>query len=367
MRAPQPFLIDEMTESRTSDLLQKSFVLLLLLAVGAAFLGMIRNYLDALIMAAIFAGLLLPVQRWMTRLLGGREHLAAVIVLIGALLAIVLPLATLAGIVVSQALEVTSQIRPWVEERVAREGPVTDLLPEWMEEYVRLLDPYRASILNKLAEAASSTGTWLVSNVSTVTQGTIGFLLSLFVMSYSLFFFLIDGPRIVASIKALMPLSNADQNLVLARGLAVTRASLKGILVIGALQGVLVGLGLWAAGLAGAAFWGTITFVLSAVPGIGAPIIWAPAAIYLAISGRVGAAIGLALWGALVVGLVDNILRPIIVGRDAKLPDWIVLVSILGGIGLFGVMGIILGPILAAILDTVLGIYRRSFAELLPE
>ena len=195
----------------------------------------------------------------------------------------------------------------------------------------------------------------------------MGFLLSLFVMSYALFFFLIDGPRLVAEIKALMPLSNADQNLVLARGLAVTRGSLKGILVIGALQGILVGLGLWAAGLSGAAFWGTITFVLSAVPGIGAPIIWGPAAIYLAISNHVGAAIGLTLWGVIVVGLVDNILRPIIVGRDAKLPDWVVLVAILGGIGLFGVMGIVLGPILAAILDTVVGIYRRAFERLLPE
>ena len=158
-------------DTRTSDLLQKAFVLVLLIVVGTAFLGMIRGYLDALVMAAIFAGLLQPLQRWLTRRLHGRERLAAVIILVGTLLAIVLPLATLAGIVVSQALDVTAQIRPWVEERVARPGPVVDLLPQWIEEYVRLLDPYRASILNKLAEAASSTGTWLVSNVSTVTQG----------------------------------------------------------------------------------------------------------------------------------------------------------------------------------------------------
>jgi predicted PurR-regulated permease PerM len=127
-----------------------------------------------------------------------------------------------------------------------------------------------------------------------------------------------------------------------------------------------VGLSFAVAGLSGAVFWGTLVFVLSAIPGLGAPIVWVPAAIYLAVTGAFGAAIGLALWGALVVGLVDNILRPLIVGRDAKLPDVVVLVAILGGIITFGMIGLILGPIIAAVLDTLLGIYRRAFANQLP-
>jgi predicted PurR-regulated permease PerM len=342
-------------------------VLALLLVVGAAFLGMIRHFLVALVMAAIFAGLLHPAQRWLGARLRGRQALAAVLLLLGTLLAIVLPLAGLAGIVAAQAIHVSQQVRPWVQDLVANHGHLTDSLPEWADRYVAMLEPYRDGILNKGAEAASFVGTWLVSNVSTVTQGTLGFLISLFIMGYAMFFFLVDGPRLVAALKSHLPLSAADRDLVVGRGLAVTRASLKGILVVGALQGALVGLGFWAAGLSGAAFWGTVVFVLSAVPGLGAPIIWVPAAIYLAVTGSVGWAVGLALWGAFVVGLVDNILRPIIVGRDAKLPDLVVLVSILGGIGMFGVMGIVLGPILAAILDTMLGIYRRAFAQWLPE
>lgn len=350
-----------------SDTLHQGFVLGLLLLVGMSFLSMISNFLIALVMAAIFAGLLHPTQHWLSARLRGRTNLTAILLLLATLLAIVLPLAGLAGIVATEAVHVSQQVRPWVQELIARDGPLTDSLPDWALRYVELLDPYRDSILNKLAEVASSVGTWLVSNVSTVTQGTIGFLLSLFVMAYAMFFFLKDGPRLVAALKSHLPLSAEDRDLVVGRGLAVTRASLKGILIVGAIQGTLVGIGLWAAGISAPAFWGTIAFVLSAVPGLGAPIIWVPAAGYLALTGQVGWAIGLALWGAVVVGLVDNILRPLIVGRDAKLPDLIVLVSILGGIGMFGVMGIVLGPVLAAMLDTMLGIYRRVFAQWLPE
>jgi len=357
-----------MSDSRTpSDTLHQGFVLVVLIAVGAGLLGMTGDFLIALVMAAVIAGLLHPAQRRLSALLRGRERTSAVLLLMATLLALVLPLAGLAGIVAAEAVHVSQQIRPWIQEFMAHDPVLTDVLPSWLLHYAELLAPYRESALNKLAEAASSTGSWLVANVSTVTQGTIGFLLGLFVMTYALYFFLVDGPHLVARLKSLLPLSKEDRDLVVGRGLAVTRASLKGILIVGALQGLLVGLGLWAAGLSGAAFWGTIVFVLSAVPGLGAPLTWVPAALYLGLSGQVGWAIGLALWGALVVGLVDNILRPLIVGRDAKLPDLVVLVSILGGIGTFGFIGIILGPIIAAMLDTLLGIYRRAFAPWLPD
>jgi predicted PurR-regulated permease PerM len=353
--------------TRKSDTIHQAFVLVVLLVVGAGFLGMIANFLIALVMAAVIAGLLHPAQNWLTARLKGRARTSAVLLLVATTLAVLLPLAGLAGVVAAEAVHVSQQIRPWVQEFMAREGPLTDNLPDWVARYAAALDPYRESILNKLAEAASSTGSWLVANVSTVTQGTIGFLLALFVMIYAMFFFLVDGPRLVLALKSHLPLSAEDRDLVVGRGLAVTRGSLKGILIIGALQGLLVGVGLQAAGLSGATFWGTIVFVLSAVPGLGAPIVWVPAAGYLALTGQTGWAIGLALWGALVVGLVDNILRPRIVGRDAKLPDLVVLVSILGGIATFGIVGILLGPIIAAMLDTLLGIYRRAFARWLPQ
>ncbi|MGA1676247.1 MAG: AI-2E family transporter [Pseudomonadales bacterium] len=348
------------------DTLHQSFVLGALLLALAGFLGMIADFLVALLLAAVIAGLLYPFQRWLTRLFRGRSGAAAVCLLLLALLAIVLPLAGLTGIVAAEAVHITGQIRPWVQQFATRDLPSVEQLPGWAQNGALLLEPYKDSLLEKGAEIASSLGSWLVANVSTVTQGTIGFLLSLFIMTYALYYFLVDGERLIAALKSHLPLSAADRDLVVDRGLAVTRASLKGIIVVGALQGLLVGLSFAVLGISGAVFWGAVVFVLSAIPGLGAPIVWVPAAIYLGVTGQFGAAIGLALWGGLVVGLVDNILRPLIVGRDAKLPDVVVLVAILGGIITFGMIGLILGPIIAAVLDTLLGIYRRAFANQLP-
>lgn len=352
-------------EANPPDPMRKGFVLALLLVVGLGFLAMISNLLIALILAAIFAGLLHAPYHWLQRVLGGRPALAAVLTLLLSIIAIGLPLIGLVGIVVAQAVEVSEQLRPWMRELMRQDAPFERLFPGWIP-YAEELEPYREDILNKIAEAGTGAGEWLIKSLSTLTQGTLGFLLGLFVMLYAMFFFLIDGPRLLAQLKSYLPLGAADRDLVIDRGLTVTRASLKGILIIGALQGFLMGLGLWAAGLSGAAFWGTIVFVLSAIPGLGAPIIWIPAAIYLVVTGSVAWGIALAVWGAVVVGLIDNVLRPMIVGRDAKLPDLIVLVSILGGIGVFGAVGILLGPILAAMLDTLLNIYRRVFVASLP-
>jgi predicted PurR-regulated permease PerM len=345
--------------------LRRAFILLLLAVTAAAFLGMIGDFLLALISAALFAGLLHPAYSWTRDRLHGRAALASVITIVAALVALGLPLVSLIGIVAAEAVQVSQQVRPWVQELLASDVPLAERLPDWLP-FVHALEPYRDGLLDKFAEAASSLGSWLVGSVSTVTQGTLGFLLRVFVMIYAMFFFLIDGPELVRGMKSLLPLSAEDRDLVMDRGLSVTRASLKGIVVIGAVQGLLVGLGLWACGLNGAAFWGAIVFVLSAIPGVGAPLVWIPAAGYLMVTGSPGWGIALALWGALVVGLIDNVLRPMVVGRDAKLPDLVVLVSILGGIATFGAVGIIMGPIVAAIADTVLNIYRRAFADSLP-
>lgn len=345
--------------SVTPSILRLRFILILLLVVGLGFLTMISNFLIALVLAAVFAGLLHPTFAWLCKRLGDRPVTAALITLTVTLLALGIPLAGLVGVVATEAMEISKQLRPWVRELMSNDAMLIGSLPE-------VLDPYRTSILNKLAEAGSSAGSWVVSSASTVTQGTLDFLIDFFVMLYAMFYFLIDGPRLINALKNHLPLSPEDRALVVERGLAVTRGSLKGIVLIGALQGLLVGLGFWACGLSGSAFWGTIVFGLSAIPGLGAPVIWIPAAIYLGIKGNIGWSVGLAVWGVLVVGLVDNVLRPIIVGRDAKLPDLVVLISILGGISVFGVMGIIVGPIVAAMFDTVLNIYRRAFALWLP-
>ena len=347
--------------NHSENRLKQRFVLLLVILVSIGFLWMIRNFLVPLILAAIFAGLLYPFYLRMEHWLGGRRAPASLLTLGISGLVLGLPLVGLMAMVVNEALNLGRELQPVIKDIINRDKALSEYLPGWIP-LEQKLQPYKEEILNKAASAADSLGGWLLSSISTVTQDTFGFLLSLFVMLYAMYFFFTNGPRLLRSMKELMPLSSEDRDKVLDRGLIVTLASLKGILYVGALQGVLVGLAFWVCGLYGPAFWGTMVLVLSAIPGLGAPLIWLPAAIYLMITNKVGLGIGLALWGMLVVGLVDNLLRPVIVSRDAKLPDVVILVSILGGIATFGAVGIIIGPILAAIMDTAMKIYRRTFA-----
>lgn len=359
-----------MSRSReVPETVRRRFILGLLFVVTLGFLGMIQDFLVALLLAGLFAGLLHPLHRRASRSLGGHSAVAAVATIVASLFLVGLPVAGFGALVTAEALQLSEQVVPRMQSLLEEDARLASLLPDWLpydERLAETLEPYRANAVRSLANATSTAGRWLVSGVSDLTQGTLRLALGFFVMIYAIFFFLLEGPALLRSLGSLLPLDPADRQLVLDRGLAVTKASFKGVLVIGALQGFLIGVGLWAAGISGAVFWATVTFVLSAVPGLGAPIVWIPASIWLLWTGEIGWGLALAVWGGVVVGAVDNLLRPIVVGRDAKLPDLVVLVSVLGGISLFGAVGLLLGPLLASWVDTALEIYRRAFADWLP-
>jgi predicted PurR-regulated permease PerM len=181
-----------------------------------------------------------------------------------------------------------------------------------------------------------------------------------------MFFFLVDGDRILNWIMRYLPLKQEDGARMLDRFTSVTRATLKGVAVIGILQGTLTGAAFAVIGIPSAIFWGTVTAVMSLVPGIGTAIVWLPASIILASSGHYGQAIGLFAFCSLVVGGLDNFLRPRLVGQDTRLHELMILFGTLGGIMMFGVAGIIIGPIVSALVVTVWEIYGVAFKDSLP-
>jgi predicted PurR-regulated permease PerM len=217
-----------------------------------------------------------------------------------------------------------------------------------------------------LGRTAKAAGAVLVVSATELTAGTASLLLDLLVMLYAMFFFFRDGPKIIEKIFYYTPLTHEDEALLLERFTSVTRATIKGTVVIGVIQGALAGLGFWVAGIGGAAFWGTLMAVLSVVPGIGAALIWVPAVIYLFITGQSVPGVLLLIWCAAVVGTIDNILRPILVGKDAKMPDLLILIGTLGGLFLFGAIGFIVGPIVCGLFLSVWEIYGTTFKEILP-
>lgn len=328
---------------------------------------MIWPFLQTLLLAALLAGLCRPLYKWMVRLLGGRRSLASASTLLLLFLLIVGPLSAFVGIVVQQAVNVSNQAIPWVQ---AHFGTATSFdVHDWLVQRFPLIAdfvPSQAEIVNSIGTAAKAAGGFLVAGASSITAGTAGFLLNFFVMIYAMFFFLRDGRLILEKIFYYMPLAPEDENRMLERFISVTRATVKGTLLIGLIQGALAGIAFYFAGIDGAAFWGTIMVVLSVVPGVGAALVWVPTVIYLYIIGQPVAATLLGIWCAAVVGTVDNVLRPTLVGKDAEMPDLLILVGTLGGLFFFGPIGFIIGPVVCGLFLTAWDIYGEAFKHILP-
>ena len=340
------------------------FVLLLAIGISIVFFAMIKRMAVALLLAAIFAGMFHPMYRKFVGWLGGRRALAALVTVIVLILVVFIPLSVFLGIVAAQALEVTHSVGPWIERQIEQPDRLDQLL--WSNPRLEWLQPYLHELMTKISELAGMVGSFLVNSVAAATRGTASFLLSTFVMLYAFFYFLLSGRELLEKVLYYIPLEPEDENLLVEKFLSVTRATLKGSLVIGIVQGLLAGAGFAVAGIEGAAFWGTVMAVLSIIPAVGTGLVWVPAVIYLFVVGKTGVAIALGVWCMVVVGTVDNFLRPALVGRDTKMPDLMVLISTLGGLFYFGAVGFIIGPVVAALFIAAWEIYGRAFAEYLP-
>jgi len=353
-----------MAVSNAHDKFAKSFLILLAVVISLIFLAMIRGFLVALLLAGIFSGMCQPLYGRLVRLFKGRRAMASAATILIVLLVIVLPLTAFLGVVASQAVQVSQSVTPWIEQQVQQPDAIDRMLEKI--PFLDRLSPYQDQIMTKMGQLAGSLGRFLVNNVAAATMGTVTFLFQLFIMLYAMFFFLLDGGAILDRILYYMPLTHVDEERMVGKFVSVTRATLKGTLVIGVLQGTLAGLGFLVAGIQGAAFWGTIMAVLSIIPGVGAALVWIPGVAYLFIVGKVFSAIALTIWCVVVVGTMDNFLRPRLVGKDTKLSDLLILLSTLGGILLFGAVGFIIGPIVAALFVTVWDIYGIAFRDYLP-
>jgi predicted PurR-regulated permease PerM len=332
------------------------------IAYALAFLAILSGFLQALLLAAVFSGIVYPLYLWIKRILGDRDTLASLLTITLTLFVIVVPLIIMLGLIAEQAVNVAGDVTPWIEMHLDSHAEQGTSLPDWVP-FADKLAPYKDTIPAKISEFTGTAGRFLAESLAWLSHGTISFFFQLFVMLYAMFFFLTDGPAMLNTILSYAPMSRDDKDKMLAVGLSVSRATVKGTLIIGLIQGTLGGIGFAVAGVKAALFWGAIMTILSVLPGIGTALIWGPAVIYLLISGEVAAGLGLLAWSALVVGSIDNVLRPVLVGRDTKMPDLLILLSTLGGLSLFGASGLVLGPILAALFLTVLAIYSRVFAD----
>ena len=334
----EPVKIDEVR-------FRTAFVLILVLVISGLFLAVTWPFLQALLVGAMLAGLCQPLYRWLVRLLGGRRSLASVATLLILLAIIIGPVSALLGLVVGQALTVSERAIPWIQENFG--AATTFDFRQWLINHFPLVAdfvPSQQEILNNLGAAAKATGGYLVSWASAFTAGTAGFLLQFCIMLYAMFFFLRDGKSILQRIFYYIPLNHEDEVRMLERFVSVTRATIKGTLLLASFKDRSRASASILQASTEQHFGATVMTILSVVPGIGATLVWVPTVIYLYAMGQPLAATLLAIWCAGVVGTVDNVLRPYFVGKDAEMPDLLILIGTLGGLFLFGPIGFIIGP-----------------------
>ncbi len=334
---------------------------LLLLATTLAFAWIIEPFDGAILWAVVAAVIFAPLNRRLLQGMPGRPNVAAALTLLIIIAMVILPLAMVATSLAKEAAGLYDRIQSGEYNLSTYMQQIFDVLPPWV---TNLLDRFNLTNLKEIREAIASGlmkgGQLLAPQALTIGMSTFDSVIGFGLMLYLLFFLLRDGKALADMIKTAIPLRTDQKTALFSRFADVVRATVKGGILVAMVQGALGGLAFWFLGIHGPLLWSVLMAFLSLLPAIGAGLVWIPVALYLLASGAMWQGVGLILWGTLVIGLVDNLLRPRLVGKGTKLPDYVVLISTLGGIKVFGLNGFVIGPLIAAIFMVTWEIFIAS-------
>ncbi|MBN1154575.1 AI-2E family transporter [candidate division KSB1 bacterium] len=341
--------------------LKNNFFYLLLFVSTALVLWLLNDFLMPVFWAATFGILFYPIFKLIRRWLKNKSSLSSLVTILLIILIVILP-SFFIGLAVSK--QVTTLYNQYLADGVSLQKTYT-YIESNLPGVISFLEKYGIDIDNvkkSLSSAILSSTRYLASKAFGLGGNVASFFLQLSVMIYLLFFFLRDGDKILSIIIQALPLGDKREKLLFSKFAEVTRATMKGTFVVGIIQGSLGGLAFWILGVEAAVLWGVIMIILSILPVVGSGLIWFPAAVILIISGSWIKGAILLIIGLFVIGLVDNFLRPTLVGRDTKMPDYLILLSTLGGLTLFGISGFIIGPVITALCLTVWQIFMKDYA-----
>lgn len=341
--------------------LQRTVFLFLLAAVTAAFFWILLPFFGAVLWAVALAILFTPLYRRLLKRMPGRHNLAALATLAICLVIVIIPLAMVTVSLVQEASLVTQRIRTGEINFGRYFQQVLGGMPQWL---LNLLDRFGLgnveAMLSRIAQGAAQTGQLIATQALNIGQNTFDFVVGFALMLYMLFFLLRDGAALSKLIREALPIARPHTHYLLNKFTTVIRATVKGNVAVAAVQGALGGLAFWVLGVQGALLWAALMAFLSLLPAVGAALIWLPVAIYFLATGHVWEGVALIVFGVVVIGLVDNVLRPILVGKDTQMPDYIVLMSTVGGMALFGVNGFVIGPVVAALFMAAWDLFASS-------
>jgi predicted PurR-regulated permease PerM len=339
--------------------LEKWSFLLALVLVTALFFFLLKPFFGAIFWACIIGLIFRPLYRRFIKLWGARPNLAALATLSVCMILVIVPALFVLGSFFQEGTELFQRLQTGEFDLGEYLERIRNAFPA-AQQFLGRFNIELDTIKDQLSGAALAASQFIAQNAFQVGQNVLRFFVSLGLMLYVAFFLLRDGDKLVALLGRALPLGDRREHLLFTKFAEVARATIKGNLAVGAAQGSLGGVIFWILGIPGAFLWGVVMTLLSLIPVVGAGLIWIPVAIYLFAVGAWVKGLVLTTFGMAVIGLVDNILRPILVGRDTKLPDYVVLLSTLGGFALFGINGFVIGPLVAALFMAFWGIFIRE-------
>lgn len=330
--------------------LQFKSLTVLLLLVTVAFIWILLPFYGAVFWAVILGIVFAPMQRRLQAKFGWERNLTSLCTLSICLVIAILPVIILSVLLVQEGATVYKNIESGELDIAAYLAQFKNSLPPYFQH---LLDRFGMGELNglreKIVKSAMQGSQVLASQAFSFGQGTFEFVVSFFIMLYLLFFLLRDGAELARKVRTAVPLEEGHKRRLQLKFNRVVRATVKGNLVVAVTQGALGGAIFWFLDIPSALLWAVLMGFLSLLPAVGAGIVWAPVAVYFLLSGMIWQGVVLGLFGVFVIGLVDNVMRPILVGKDTKMPDYMILISTLGGLAVFGLNGFVIGPLIAAL------------------
>jgi predicted PurR-regulated permease PerM len=340
---------------------EKRVLLGLLWLVSLALVWVLLPYYGTILWGTVIALLFAPVNRRLLPRLRRSRTAAAILTLLLVVVIVILPLGLVTVALAREASAVYEQLQSGQINPLQYFRGVFDALPDSITAWLDRFGLVDFNTLQRRVTSALAQGSQLIATQALgIGQNTFEFVVELFITLYLAFFLLRDGDALARTLRRAVPLAPAQRNELVATFAVVVRATVKGNLLIAALQGLLGGVAFWWLGVQGALLWAVAMALLSLLPAVGAALVWAPVALYLLLTGAVWQGVALCVWGVLVIGLVDNLLRPILVGKDTKLPDFVVLLTTLGGLTAFGINGFVLGPAIAAMFVSAWRLYAAT-------
>jgi predicted PurR-regulated permease PerM len=341
------------------------FFALLSLILYSAFL-ILTPFLTAITWAVILAILVYPLYAWLLQLMRGRATLAAITVIVVITFIVIAPGVELVRFLADEAVSLVQSVRSLLDEEGKQEWLakpwVQQVLGWWNMVSFRLVD-FKINWKELLVQGAQSSSTFLVTQVKGIAQNVLAFTINFIVALFTLFFVLRDGAEFLSRVQRLLPMDREHQERLLRNIVDAVTAVVHGTLVVATVQGLLAGLAYWVLGVPFAALWGVVTAFAALLPIGGSTMVTVPASIYLFLQGETVRGVILLVWALGVVGMVDNILKPLLIGNRLGVPVLFLFFGILGGLALFGAVGIILGPALFALLRALLDLYSEEYSN----